>query len=77
MLVIDWDIVWLPEIARNQIQTENGITWLLIRLDGLEEVDILNNKDSDVGFINTIVGDELIEVNGKKILSIIDRKSVV
>ena len=72
VLVIDWDIVWLPEIARNQIQTEDGMIWLLIRLDGLEEIDILNNKDSDMGFINTIVGDELIEVNGKKILSIID-----
>lgn len=72
VLAIDWDVVWLPEIAKNQIHTGNSRISLLIRLDGLEEINILANKESNVGFLNTIIHDELIEINGKKILSIID-----
>jgi hypothetical protein len=64
VLAIDWDVIWLPEIVRNQIQTINSRVFLLIQLDGLEEIN--------VGFLNTIVGDELIDINGRKILSIID-----
>jgi hypothetical protein len=72
VLVINWDVVWVPETVRNQIQTINSRVFLLIELAGVEEISVLENKESNVGFLNTIVGDELIEVNGKKILSIID-----
>jgi hypothetical protein len=70
-LVIDWDVVWLPKSLNRHIENETGRVYLLIRLSGIEEIRIINGAIPQ-SFICIIAGHDLVEISGKKILSISD-----
>lgn len=71
ILVIDWDVVWLPEPLKTKIVDEPGRVFLLIRLDGLEDISILRG-DKHRDFIGIIINYDLLEIDNKKIFSIGD-----
>jgi hypothetical protein len=71
ILMILWDTVWLPETIETQIETSLSQVFLLIKIGGIEEIRILNG-DSPPSFVNILISDVLVEVNGKKLLSLSD-----
>ena len=70
-LAIVWDAVWLPDTIQESTPVVGDWPYLLIQLSGVEQVSPSQDEDA-IEACRTISGHEVVEVDGKKVLSIDD-----